>query len=1043
MLRIRNCQIIGNLRMEWVSDTEGMLIDPITFLWEDETGRQEATAEPGFIFDGNSVPRLLQVFFPRWGRARIGSLIHDLAFMTRFKLAGDRVVSRKYADQVYWAFMLATGVPRPQAFCQRYGVRWFGSPTWNKHDQEFRNVSRISGLILLLGCLLPAAAHAACTTPRDDLFVNPFRAASAHHRPIGTGAEYAPADHPSTQSWLLANGFAINTGAPWGVSVAQTVAGDPLTTIAAGLKICDKVVGLPKTIPLPAGGFVTKVKLNAGGCTDGVSVVYDAPSRTPHQLRQYNWNAGKPYAGQYKTWDIAGLGHGTKRGDRLGTSASGVAALFGILRGDEINLPGRKVEHALQMVIPSAPKHCAMMGSREIVLPAVSGDGYMNNAGYNLGNIPYGALMALPPLEKGGPDIAKLGLTDRGRRIVEAVRDYGIYSVDTGNCVAIRADQYVRNPDELRAALGKVYKSLRMVLNNDVLGTPVAGGGDPIAENCAFDAGTPAPKPVAGQCGPAAGVAVIDPPKADLCTYGAASDVTGAGPWAWACLGKYGGTDALCDAPLLPPIAGACGPAAGIATATPPKDGLCAAGAPGDVRGAGPWAWTCAGANKGTDALCGAPLLPPADVPLRIDAGSTEDVAVGGTVWLADRYVIGGQATDRGEIEIAGTDAPRLYQTERYKATGYDIPLRPGLYEVRLHFAETYSPAAGIRKFGVDVEGRVIDPIDVAGEAGGAYTALIKTTGPIAITDGVLTIRFLGKGPIVNAVEVLPAVKAERGRPRVAHGTVVTDIGTLIRGATSKVETTNYITAAYAREVAALGVNAFRSGYKTRLINRTVEQQLPLMDQAVDATAQAGMYLMLANNIAPGGYDLAGLKEFWSIVAPRYKDRAHVFFEMTNEPVSGPAPWGQAKNWTDATLADLASVYEIMRAGAPDTHIVLFSSANLYPDCQSFADMIARFPAAVDWSKASVGFHHYNGTAQFGEAGLICLRAKYPLLMTETNYWTTDTNGQFRDALDLYERLGISWFSMDGWGHCDRLRKDIIPRLAEHGYSWPVEFPMQ
>jgi hypothetical protein len=239
---------------------------------------------------------------------------------------------------------------------------------------------------------------------------------------------------------------------------------------------------------MPREGFITPVKMNSSGCTDGVVVLYDRVERVPHQLRQYNWNGGRPVAGQYKTWSITGLGHGTRPGDRVGTSASGVAALFGVLRGDEINNPAKKVEHALQMILPAKPGQCAMMMSRQVVLPAVSGDGFMYDGGNNQGSIPYGALMALPPTGKGGPDINKLGLSARGRRIAEAARDYGIYAVDVGACPAIRADQHVQNTGELTAALSKIYPYIRMVMNNNVLGSSTAGGGSGLAPNCANDA---------------------------------------------------------------------------------------------------------------------------------------------------------------------------------------------------------------------------------------------------------------------------------------------------------------------------------------------------------------------------------------------------------------------------------------------------------------------------------------------------------------------------------------------------------------------------
>lgn len=332
------------------------------------------------------------------------------------------------------------------------------------------------------------SARASCTTP-TDIFSNPFNRRSAHHRPVGAGADYAGATAPSTLSWLenSSQSVNINIGAPWGVSVATTDASDPVMTIGTVSLDCDRIVGLPTSIRLPKEGFITPIRMKRG-CTDGVVVIYDGSEEVVHQIRQYNWNDGAPVGGQYKTWDIRGLGHGTRPGDRIGTSASGIAALFGVLRGDEVNEPGRRIEHALQMALPRKPGDCAMMLSREVVLPAVSGDGSMNRPENNLGNIPYGALMALPPPSKGGPDLDNLGLTERGKRLAEAVRDYGIYVVDGGACAALRADQYVRQPAELKAALSAIYPYVRMILNNDVLGSETAGGGDARAPNCAFDA---------------------------------------------------------------------------------------------------------------------------------------------------------------------------------------------------------------------------------------------------------------------------------------------------------------------------------------------------------------------------------------------------------------------------------------------------------------------------------------------------------------------------------------------------------------------------
>jgi hypothetical protein len=195
---------------------------------------------------------------------------------------------------------------------------------------------------------------------------------------------------------------------------------------------------------------------------------------------------------------------------------------------------------------------------------------------------------------------------------------------------------------------------------------------------------------------------------------------------------------------------------------------------------------------------------------------------------------------------------------------------------------------------------------------------------------------------------------------------------------------------------------------------------------------------MIQNSIKPGDYNLAELKKFWSVVAPRYKNRTHVLYEMTNEPVSGGPHWGNAPQYTSKVIAELGSVHDIMRKGAPDTHIVLFTAPNLYPDCATYAATIAKM-GGVNWSKSSVGFHHYNGTVKFGESGLQCLRKKYPLIMTETSFWSEPERAKLRYDLRQYEKLDISWFSLDGKGSTTYLQRDIIPDLHRAGYNWQVE----
>lgn len=197
--------------------------------------------------------------------------------------------------------------------------------------------------------------------PRSaDWFYNPFSKDSAYHRPIGTGADYAGADHPAVIDWLTGSAFNINPGdRPWGCGIWESKSGDPLFTVT------------------------------------------------------------------------------------------------------------------------------------------------------------YGSLWALPPVDKSGPDLSKLGLSEKGRRLAECIRDYGIYVVDGGGATALRADQDF-TPEltkDLKAESAKFYRYIRLVKNSVpehgkvvfrvgdsatrptggpnrqiVPGEFPAGGGRPLAPNTAVDA---------------------------------------------------------------------------------------------------------------------------------------------------------------------------------------------------------------------------------------------------------------------------------------------------------------------------------------------------------------------------------------------------------------------------------------------------------------------------------------------------------------------------------------------------------------------------
>ncbi len=104
----------------------------------------------------------------------------------------------------------------------------------------------------------------------------------------------------------------------------------------------------------------------------------------------------------------------------------------------------------------------------------------------------------------------------------------------------------------------------------------------------------------------------------------------------------------------------------------------------------------------------------------------------------------------------------QLFQTHRWDlpqapALGYQIPVTPGNYEVRLYFAETWDGAMGnnLRVFGVNVEGQVLSNIDVFAEVG-ADTALMKSF--VVNSDNTLNIDFSHQieNPSIKGIEIIP-----------------------------------------------------------------------------------------------------------------------------------------------------------------------------------------------------------------------------------------------------------------------------------------------
>ncbi len=162
---------------------------------------------------------------------------------------------------------------------------------------------------------------------------------------------------------------------------------------------------------------------------------------------------------------------------------------------------------------------------------------------------------------------------------------------------------------------------------------------------------------------------------------------------------------------------------------------------------------------------------------LRMIVGSTNSyVDRSGRTWGSDRYFSGGSVLFRPAERIARTLDPDIYRHLRQGDFRYDIPLKPGHYELRLHFAETgladfisaESSGEGQRLFRITANGnRVLNAFDIVADADGSNVAderVFRDVSPAE--DGMLHLNFSGiRGmAMLSGIEVLP-VNSGKVRP--------------------------------------------------------------------------------------------------------------------------------------------------------------------------------------------------------------------------------------------------------------------------------------
>lgn len=150
-----------------------------------------------------------------------------------------------------------------------------------------------------------------------------------------------------------------------------------------------------------------------------------------------------------------------------------------------------------------------------------------------------------------------------------------------------------------------------------------------------------------------------------------------------------------------------------------------------------------------------------AQVPLRILAGyiGKPQVDNAGNLWLSDQYFHFGGRWNRPDNALARTSNPMLFEHWRNGDFTYDIPLRPGVYELHLYFVSTSTNSSPFT-FAVSANGQpLLASFDILSDAQGANVADERIFRDISPgRDGILHLGFTSETGTasLNALEILP-----------------------------------------------------------------------------------------------------------------------------------------------------------------------------------------------------------------------------------------------------------------------------------------------
>ncbi len=239
-------------------------------------------------------------------------------------------------------------------------------------------------------------------------------------------------------------------------------------------------------------------------------------------------------------------------------------------------------------------------------------------------------------------------------------------------------------------------------------------------------------------------------------------------------------------------------------------------------------------------------------------------------------------------------------------------------------------------------------------------------------------------------------------------------------------------------------------------------RQLARMERAVNYASAHRLYVIINCHNKIPLYNATYADALWTYVAPYFANRTHVIYEASNEPISGIGNNGNLEAELPGRLQQLKTSYNIIRAGAPNTHIMIFSppGVNDYgfgTGMGNLAESFAALPGAVDWSKTSLAYHLYSTDGgPFPQAqNLRNLHSRFAGWPSENNFPASVSNatlgitdpvrsGSFAGheyINQTCEFLGLGWsmWNINGQTQLDQNWPVLWADAVAKNYSWNAD----